>query len=125
MKSIPISILLASVILGISFIVGCLLLSNQGRSSESTQAVEQAVPNNKKTLMTIQETAEYLSMTKEQVMDIIKAEQGSFSASGFFEGKMFPFIKVQDQFLVSRIELELWAQDASSSHRRYINGQMQ
>lgn len=124
MKSVPISILLASVILGISFIVGCLLLSNQGRASESTQAVEQTVPNNNKTLMTIQETAEYLSMTKEQVMDIIKAEQGSFSASGFFEGKMFPFFKVQDQFLVSRIELELWAQDASSSHRRYINGQM-
>ncbi|SLK13269.1 MULTISPECIES: hypothetical protein [unclassified Paenibacillus] len=124
MKSVPISILLASVILGVSFIVGCLLLSNQGRASESTQAVEQDVPNNNKTLMTIQETAEYLSMTKEQVMDIIKAEQGSFSASGFFEGKMFPFIKVQDQFLVSRIELELWAQDASSSHRRYINGQM-
>ncbi|MGC5770841.1 hypothetical protein [Paenibacillus pabuli] len=124
MKSIPISILLASVILGVSFIVGCLLLSNQGRASESAQAVEQDVPNNNKTLMTIQETAEYLSMTKEQVMDIIKAEQGSFSASGFFEGKMFPFIKVQDQFYVSRIELELWAQDASSSHRRYIDGQM-
>ncbi|WP_161634237.1 MULTISPECIES: hypothetical protein [unclassified Paenibacillus] len=64
-------------------------------------------------------------MTEEQVMGIIKAEQGSFSTSGFFEGKMFPFIKVQDQFLVSKIELELWAQDASSSHRRYINGQMQ
>lgn len=124
MKSIPISILLASFILGISFIVGCLLLSNQGRASESTQAVEQTVANNNKTLMTIQETAEYLSMTKEQVMDIIKAEQGSFSASGFFEGTMFPFIKVQDQFLVSRIELEFWAQDASSSHRRYINGQL-
>ncbi|WP_405155905.1 hypothetical protein [Paenibacillus sp. FSL K6-0108] len=124
MKSTPISILLASAILGISFIVGCLLLSNQGRVSEPAQAVEQNMPNNNKTLMTIQETAEYLSMTKEQVMDIIKAEQGSFSASGFFEGKMFPFIKVQDQFLVSRIELELWAQDASSSHRRYINGQL-
>ncbi|QOS77699.1 hypothetical protein JNUCC31_23485 [Paenibacillus sp. JNUCC31] len=124
MKSIPISILLASAILGISFIVGCLLLSNQGRVSEPAQAVDQNMPNNNKTLMTIQETAEYLSMTKEQVMDIIKAEQGSFSASGFFEGKMFPFIKVQDQFLVSRIELELWAQDASSSHGRYINGQL-
>ncbi|MDN4604104.1 hypothetical protein P5G61_22880 [Paenibacillus sp. F6_3S_P_1C] len=124
MKSIPISILLASAILGISFIVGCLLLSNQGRVNESTQAVEQDLPNNNKTLMTIQETAEYLSMTEDQVMGIIKAEQGSFSASGFFEGKMFPFIKVQDQFLVCRVELELWAKDASSSHRRYINGQL-
>lgn len=63
-------------------------------------------------------------MTKEQVMDIIKAEQGSFSASGISEGEMFPFIKVQDQFLVNRIDLELWAQDASSSHRRYMNGQL-
>jgi hypothetical protein len=124
MKSIPFSILLASVILGISFIIGCILLMNHGRNSELTQAVEHEVPNDK-ALLTIQETAEYLSMTEEQVMSIIKAEQGSFTVSGFFDGRMFPFIKVQDKFFVSRVELDLWVQEASSSHRRYINGQMQ
>lgn len=123
MKSIPFSILLASVILGISFIIGCVLLTNQGRNSEPTQAVEQEVPNDK-ALLTIQETAEYLSMTEEQVMSIIKAEQGSLTVAGFFDGKMFPFIKVQDKFFVSRIELEMWTQESSASHRRYINGQM-
>ncbi|MFX3647818.1 MAG: hypothetical protein ACE3K2_28430 [Paenibacillus sp.] len=124
MKSVPFSILLASVILGISFIIGCILLTTQERNSELTQAVEQEVPSDK-VLLTMQETAEYLSMTEEQVMSIIKAEQGSFTVSGFFDGRMFPFIKVQDQFFVSRVELDLWIQEASSSHRRYINGQMQ
>ncbi|WP_145320052.1 hypothetical protein [Paenibacillus xylanexedens] len=124
MKSIPFSILLASVILGISFIIGCILLTTQESNSELTQAAEQKVPNDK-ALMTIQETAEYLSMTEEQVMSIIKAEQGSFTVSGFFDGRMFPFIKVQDKFFVSRVELDLWVQEASASHRRYINGQMQ
>ncbi|PJN49943.1 hypothetical protein PAEAM_55550 [Paenibacillus sp. GM1FR] len=124
MKSIPFSILLSSVILGISFIIGCILLTTQERNSELTQAAEQEVPIDK-ALMTIQETAEYLSMTEEQVMSIIKAEQGSFTVSGFFDGRMFPFIKVQDEFFVSRVELDLWVQEASASHRRYINGQMQ
>ncbi|WP_336760419.1 hypothetical protein [Paenibacillus sp. USHLN196] len=124
MKSIPFSILLASVILCISFIIGCILLTTQERNSKLTQAVEQEVPNDK-VLLTIQETAEYLSMTEEQVMSIIKAEQGSFTVSGFFDGRMFPFIKVQDKFFVSRVELDLWVQEASASHRRYINGQMQ
>ncbi|WP_127544682.1 hypothetical protein [Paenibacillus amylolyticus] len=124
MKSIPFSILIASVILGISFIIGCILLTTQERNSELTQVAEQEVPIDK-ALMTIQETAEYLSMTEEQVMSIIKAEQGSFTVSGFFDGRMFPFIKVQDEFFVSRVELDLWVQEASASHRRYINGQMQ
>ncbi|WP_339188811.1 hypothetical protein MKX33_02575 [Paenibacillus sp. FSL R5-0490] len=124
MKSIPLSILLASVILGISFIIGCILLTTQERNSELTQAAEQKVPIDR-ALMTIQETAEYLSMTEEQVMSIIKAEQGSFTVSGFFDGRMFPFIKIQDNFFVSRVELDLWVQEASASHRRYINGQMQ
>ncbi|CAM4212388.1 hypothetical protein [Paenibacillus xylanexedens] len=124
MKSIPLSIFLASVILGISFIIGCILLTTQERNTELTQAAEQEVLKDK-ALMTIQKTAEYLSMTEEQVMSIIKAEQGSFTVSGFFDGRMFPFIKVQDNFFVSRVELDLWVQEASASHRRYINGQMQ
>ncbi|MBD8840141.1 MULTISPECIES: hypothetical protein [unclassified Paenibacillus] len=124
MKSVTLSILLSSVVLGISFIIGCILLTTQERNSELTQAEEQVVPNDK-VLLTMQETAEYLSMTEEQVMSIIKAEQGSFTVSGFFDGRMFPFIKVQDQFFVSRVELDLWVQEASASHRRYINGQMQ
>lgn len=124
MKSIPLSILLSSVILGISFIIGCILLTTQERNSELTQAVEQEVPSDK-VLLTMHETAEYLSMTEEQVMSIIKAEQGSFTVAGFFDGRMFPFIKVQDKFFVSRVELDLWVQEASASHRRYINGLMQ
>ena len=124
MKSVPFSILLSSVFLGIFFIIGCVILTNQERNSELTQAVEQVVSIDK-ALMTMQETAGYLSMTEEQVMSIIKAEQGSFTVAGFFDGRMFPFIKVQDQFFVSRVELDLWVQEASASHRRYINGLMQ
>ncbi|MEK4434686.1 hypothetical protein [Paenibacillus sp. FSL K6-2862] len=124
MKSIPVSILLASVILGISFIIGCFFLSNQESVNEPTQVAQEEVAKDK-VLMTIQETAEYLSMTEEQVMSIIHAEQRSFAAAGSFNGTMFPFIKVQDEFFISRIELLLWAQDASLYHRRYVNGQLQ
>ncbi len=42
-----------------------------------------------------------------------------------YNGAMFPFIKVQDEFFISRNELLLWAQDVSVYHRRYINGQLQ
>ena len=124
MKSTPVSILLASVILGISFIIGCFFLSNQESVNEPTQVAQEEVAKDK-VLVTIQETAEYLSMTEEQVMSIIHAEQRSFAAAGSFNGTMFPFIKVQDEFFISRIELLLWAQDASLYHRRYVNGQLQ
>ncbi|WP_342572325.1 hypothetical protein MKY85_08155 [Paenibacillus sp. FSL R5-0749] len=53
MKSVPFSILLASAILGICFIIGCIILTTHERNSELTQAVEQVVPNDK-VLLTMQ-----------------------------------------------------------------------
>ncbi|MBU5356269.1 helix-turn-helix domain-containing protein [Paenibacillus barcinonensis] len=130
MKSISLSFstLLASFILGVSFIIGSVLIINQDqgqRNGTLNQTTEQESLLANKVLLTLKETATYLGMSEDQVMSIIKTEQGSLNAFHHFEGKMFPFIKVQDQMYVSRVELELWIQDASSNHRRYIDGVMQ
>lgn len=130
MKSISLSfsILLASFILGVSFIIGSVLLMNQDKDPSNgtlNQTVEQQALLSDKVLLTLKETAAYLGMNDDQVMSIIKTEQSSLNAFHHFEGKMFPFIKIQDQFYVSRVELDLWIQDASINHRRYINGQLQ
>ncbi|PZT53499.1 helix-turn-helix domain-containing protein [Paenibacillus silvae] len=130
MKSISLSfsILLASFILGVSFIIGSVLVMNQdqGQRNETlNQTTKQESLLANKGLLTLKETATYLGMSEDQVMSIIKTEQGSLNDFHHFEGKMFPFIKVQDQMYVSRVELELWIQDASSNHRRYIDGVVQ
>ncbi|MDT0121709.1 hypothetical protein Q9R46_03595 [Paenibacillus sp. RRE4] len=130
MKSISLSfsILLSSFILGVSFIVGSVVMMNQDKDQSNgtlNQTADQHKPLHDKVLLTLNETAAYLGMNEDQVMSIIKTEQSSLNAFHHFEGKMFPFIKVQDQFYVSRVELDLWIQDASSNHRRYINGQLQ
>ncbi|MNW61683.1 hypothetical protein D3C74_397580 [compost metagenome] len=101
---------------------------NQDKDQSSgtvNQTAEQQTLLLDKVLLTLKETATYLGMNEDQVMSIIKTEQSSLNAFHRFEGKMFPFIKVQDQFYVSRVELDLWIQDASSNHRRYINGELQ
>lgn len=130
MKSISLSfsILLASFILGVSFIVGSVLIMNQDKDQSNAslnQTTDQQILLHEKVLLTLNETASYLGMNEDQVMSIIKTEQGRLNAFHHFEGKMFPFIKLQDQFYVSRAELDLWIQDASSNHRRYINGELQ
>ncbi|WP_342554958.1 hypothetical protein [Paenibacillus sp. FSL R7-0652] len=131
MKSISLSfsILLASAVLGAAFIIGCVLFVNQDKGQNQINTVpalsaEQSILS-QKAMLTLQETAVYLGMKEDQVMSIIQAEQRSLNAFHRFEGKMFPFIKVQDQFYISRVELESWIQDASNNHRRYINGEMQ
>lgn len=109
-------------------IAGSVLIVNQDKDQRNetlNRTAEQESLLVNKVLLTLKETATYLGMNEDQVMSIITTEQRSLNAFHHFEGKMFPFIKVQDQIYVSRVELELWIQDASSNHRRYMDGVMQ
>ncbi|ULO05507.1 hypothetical protein H1230_20805 [Paenibacillus sp. 19GGS1-52] len=56
-------------------------------------------------------------------MNIIKAEYEVLSVAGSFQGTMFPYIKIDNEYFISRDELMNWIKDASINKRKYINGQ--
>lgn len=127
MKSTQISILIASLILGISFIIGCSLINNNMVSEQkralAVETVDKATINSDKPLISIAETAVFLNMKEDQVMNIIKAEYEVLSVAGSFQGTMFPYIKIDNQYFISRDELLNWIKEASIDKRKYINGQ--
>lgn len=111
------AILGAALILGLSFVAGCLLISN-GRTTGSEQAVlsQSAVHP----LLTLAETAELLQISEDQVINIIKAENSVLSNNGPYEGMMLPYIKVDDKFLFSYLEIQSWVQQATLEKRVYM-----
>ncbi|MCL6603206.1 MAG: hypothetical protein K6T94_10055 [Paenibacillus sp.] len=127
MKTNQVYMLLASVILGISFIIGCSLLSNAKvlkaepmvAQQQETVVVEQIKP-----LMKIAEAAGFLNMTEAQVLEIIKAEHSKLSTTGSFAGAMFPYIKVDNEFYISKDELMNWIKEASINKRNYFGGKV-
>lgn len=122
MKSNQISIIVASLILGISFIVGCSLINN-GRGLEPEQEQALAIASADKPLLTIEETALFLNLTEDQVMEIIKTEHKKLSDTGSFPGTMFPYIRVDSEYLFNKDLLMTWINEASLAGSVYLNGQ--
>lgn len=126
MKNNQLSIIAASLILGVSFIIGCLVISSERADSsrQSSQAVnsvnaEKSAGLMEQPVLTLAETAEILNLEVDQVMNIIKAEHAILSNNGVFTGTMLPYIKVDDKFLVNRADLLLWLKDATLEKRVY------
>ncbi|UQZ36257.1 hypothetical protein C2I18_23655 [Paenibacillus sp. PK3_47] len=119
------SVLAASIVLGISFITGCLLIGNdlKERSANMEQS-QNGAGVTAGPLMTIQETAGFLGLSEEQVLNIMKAENAILSNNGVFTGMRLPYIKVDDQFLFSRADLLSWVQQATAERRVYSGVKM-
>lgn len=122
MKSNQISMIVVSLILGVSFIIGC-SLTNSNKESEVEQDQIPSIVTADKLLMDIKETALYLNLTEAQVMNIIKTEHENLSRSGIFQGTMFPYIRVGNEYLFNKELLTTWVSDASLNRRVYLNGQ--
>lgn len=115
MKSNQITTIIASFILGISFIIGCVVINDEGLGAEQALA--------DKPVMTIEETALYLNLTEEQVMEIIKTEE-VYSASGTFTGTRLPYFMVEGEYLFNKEIMLNWLNEATLDKRVYLNKQM-
>ncbi|MNC62814.1 hypothetical protein D3C76_133200 [compost metagenome] len=116
------SLLAVSLILGLSFIIGCVVISND-QSGSSGQVIE-AQDTENKLLLTLQETATLLGISEEQVINIMKAENSLLRNDGPFGGTKIPYIKVDNQFLFNKAGLLEWAQAATSEKRVYSGVKM-
>ena len=111
-----ISILGAALILGLSIVASSLIISNE-RSSSNEAARESQTADFP--LMTLAETAQFLRLSEDQVMNIIKAEHAVLSNNGPFEGTMLPYIKVDNKFLFNNEQIMNWVQSATLEKRVY------
>lgn len=120
MKSQQISIIVASLILGVSFIIGCSLINNQ-LGPEQTQALA----GSDSPLMTMEEATVFLNLNEDQIVQIIKTEHNILTTAHGFVGTMFPYIRVDNNYIFNKDLLLKWINDASNDRSVYLNGQRQ
>ncbi|AIQ52261.1 hypothetical protein [Paenibacillus sp. FSL R7-0331] len=135
MKNHYLAMLGSSLILGISFIIGCLIISSE-RAESSDKAVQAAVAQTQieaeaqsellvkiksegKEVLNIQEAAQLLGLEEDQIINVIKAENAILSNNGIFTGHMLPFFKVDNEFKFSREELMEWVYVVTEQNRIY------
>lgn len=135
MKTNQITILAASLIIGLSFIIGCLILGNEKVSSiekgveaqnaqTETEAKTQAALLEEarlkdKAVMTLQQTAQFLNLQEDQVLNIIKAENSILSNNGVFTGVRLPYFKIDAEFMFTKTAVLEWVQAVSAENRIY------
>jgi len=123
-KSNQFTIILASLILGISFIAGCLLMNNQTRSEREAEQ-KQSLAVSDSPLMTMDEATVFLNMTEDQIIQIIKTEHNILTSTHSFTGTMFPYINVDNKYIFKKDLLLKWMDEASLNRTVYLKGQRQ
>lgn len=118
MKSNTFVMLGASLMLSLSFITGCLIISNERTESAESERMERTTADGKE-ILTLQETAQLLNLQEEQVTNIIKAENAILSNNGVFIGKRLPYYRIDNEFMFSRTELLGWVRAVAAENRIY------
>lgn len=106
-----------AVILGVSIILASLILGFLLR--DALKDNEALYVNTNDEVLTVTEAADYLKLTKDEVMGIIITEKKELSTKGIFLGNMFPYYKVNDKYYFSKSQLNEWLMDVTKNRGEY------
>lgn len=110
--SISILVLAVSIILGPLFIGYTVI-----KSLDSNNAVQTSV--DKRTTFNLEQVADYLNMTQDDVLGIIQTEKQLLDSTGSFTGTMFPYFTVNKVKYFDKSEIDSWLAEVASEHREY------
>lgn len=116
MKQLNLSAILCSLIIGISIVISSYFIHNSG-NSEFNDAIFDG--SNYKTLMTIEETADYLNLTEAEVKAIIISEDTMLRTTDLYSGKLFPVIRIESENYISTKGLKEWLLDSTVQRKEY------
>lgn len=110
---------------GINICVGFQIYSQISDSSNSKVGSVQDVPmiNKESPVMTLEQAADYIKVTPEQLRRMIQIEQNELNQRGSFSGEMIPYFKVNDDLFFYRDQLNIWLQYVSIEKVEYNLGE--
>lgn len=69
--------------------------------------------------LSISEAADYLKISEDSIKKIILLEEKAIEQGGSFEGLMFPYSKIYDQYVFSKKSLDQWVQEKVKTQSVY------
>ena len=67
----------------------------------------------------INEAADYLHLSEEQVIRMINIEKTDLEEDGIFSGMMLPYFTVDGQYYFCKAELDNWLKEVANEHTEY------
>lgn len=75
--------------------------------------------NNYSEVLGLNEAANYLHLSEEQVITMINIEKIDLEEDGIFLGMMLPYFTVDGQYYFSKAELDNWLKEVANEHIEY------
>lgn len=70
-------------------------------------------------VLVINEVADYLQLSEEQVMKMINIETTKLEEDGSFSGMMIPYFTVDEKYYFSKSALDHWLKEVTTNHTDY------
>lgn len=114
-------IALSIVFLGISIVVHGIFTS-RNEVERKEESVVSTIYNDTE-LLSLSEAAGIMSLSEDDIRNIIKTEEEHIKKSGgSFTGHKFPYITVGNKYLFSKVALIKWAEESAGMGRAYFFG---
>ena len=88
-------------------------------SSKVEEVQDAIIINNESPVMNVEQAADYVGVTAEQLKKMIQIEKNQLSQRGSFSGEVIPYLKVNDDLLFYRGQLDVWLQYVSIQQVEY------
>jgi len=114
-------ILSASIVfLALSVLFGGMWIGNSlNNYNAGKRLIESNMNQSEKALITLDEASTFLGISAEEIQEIISSEQQHMDKYHSFTGKMFPYIKLNNNFYFNKDELNEWVQEKASRRTNF------
>ncbi|KRQ87117.1 Helix-turn-helix domain protein [Caloramator mitchellensis] len=99
------------ILLSICLLISSLVVSYTALNISKQFAYRESRYN--KELLTLSEASEYLSISEEDIMDIIATEEKILHEQSVFTGRMFPYIRINSKLYFSKDLIDEWIKEAT------------
>lgn len=111
-KGLTISI----IILACTIVIGSSIIATKVSTAINMTSIDS---KEKSQVLGINEAADYLHLSEEQVIRMINIEKTDLEEDGIFSGMMLPYFTVDGQYYFCKAELDNWLKEVANEHTEY------
>ena len=111
-KGLTISI----IILACTIVIGSSIMATKVSTAINTNSIDSKENSQ---VLGINDAADYLHLSEEQVIRMINIEKTDLEEDGIFSGMMLPYFTVDGQYYFCKAELDNWLKEVANEHTEY------
>lgn len=109
-------LIISIIILACTIVIGSSIIATKVSTAINMTSIDSKENSQ---VLGINEAADYLHLSEEQVIRMINIEKTDLEEDGIFLGMMLPYFTVDGQYYFSKAELDNWLKEVANEHIEY------